>query len=50
MPPKVRGPQLRRPESKPVPSPTLRRPDRVIDYPIIDAGRTRRERNAEILD
>ena len=27
-----------------------RNPDRVIDYPMIDAGRTRRERNAEIID
>jgi hypothetical protein len=39
-----------RPDSKVVPSPTPRRPDRVIDYPMIDAGRTRRERNAEIID
>lgn len=39
-----------RPESKIVPSPTPRHPDRVIDYPMIDAGRTRRERNAEIID
>jgi hypothetical protein len=37
-----------RPQSKLVPSPTPRQPDRVIDY--IDAGRTRRERNAEIID
>jgi len=28
-----------RPQSKLVPSPTPRRPDRVIDYPMIDAGR-----------
>jgi MobA/MobL family len=39
-----------RPESKLVPSPTPRHPDRVIDYPMIDAGRTRLERNAEIID
>jgi MobA/MobL family protein len=39
-----------RPESKVVPSPTPRHPGRVIDYPMIDAGRTRRERNAEIID
>jgi hypothetical protein len=42
--------QVKRPESKAVPAPTQRRPDRVIDYPMIDAGRTRRERNAEIID
>lgn len=41
---------VKRPESKVVPSPTPRNPDRVIDYPMIDAGRTRRERNAEIID
>lgn len=41
---------VRRPESKAVPSPTPRNPGRVIDYPMIDAGRTRRERNAEIID
>jgi len=41
---------VRRPESKVVPSPSPRHPDRVIDYPMIDAGRTRRERNAEIID
>jgi MobA/MobL family len=39
-----------RPESKMVPSPTPRHPERVIDYPMIDVGRTRRERNAEIID
>jgi hypothetical protein len=39
-----------RPQSKVVPSPTPRHPDRVIDYPMIDGGRTRRERNAEIID
>ena len=42
--------QVKRPESKAVPAPTPRNPDRVIDYPLIDAGRTRRERNAEIID
>lgn len=42
--------QVQRPESKAVPAPTPRQPDRVIDYPLIDAGRTRRERNAEIID
>jgi hypothetical protein len=41
---------VKRPESKRVPDPTPRHPDRVIDYPMIDAGRTRRERNAEIVD
>jgi hypothetical protein len=41
---------VRRPESKIVPDPTPRRPDRVIDYPMIDAGRTRRERCTEIID
>jgi MobA/MobL family len=41
---------VNRPQSKVVPSPTPRHPDRVIDYPMIDAGRTRRERNAEIID
>ena len=41
---------VRRPESKLVPSPSPRNPDRVIDYPMIDAGRTRRERNAEIVN
>lgn len=41
---------VKRPVSKIVPSPTPRQPDRVIDYPMIDAGRTRRERNAEIID
>ncbi|MFG6554965.1 MobA/MobL family protein [Sulfitobacter sp. 1A16808] len=41
---------VKRPESKAVPAPTPRNPDRVIDYPLIDAGRTRRERNAEIID
>lgn len=42
--------QVQRPQSRPVPDPTPRHPDRVIDYPMIDAGRTRRERNAEIID
>ncbi len=42
--------QVHRPESKVVPSPSPRMPERVIDYPLIDAGRTRRERNAEIID
>lgn len=42
--------QVQRPQSKPVADPTPRHPDRVIDYPMIDAGRTRRERNAEIID
>lgn len=42
--------QVRRPDSKVVPDPSPRMPDRVIDYPMIDAGRTRRERNAEIID
>lgn len=42
--------QVKRPESKPVPAPTPRMPERVIDYPMIDAGRTRRERNGEIID
>jgi len=41
---------VHRPESKAVPSPSLRNPARVVDYPLIDAGRTRRERNAEIID
>jgi hypothetical protein len=41
--------QVRRPESKVVPAPTPRHPDRVINYPVIDKGRTRRERNAEII-
>ena len=41
---------VRRPDSKIVPDPTPRRPDRVIDYPMIDAGRTRRERCTEIID
>ena len=41
---------VKRPDSKVVPSPSPRNPDRVIDYPMIDAGRTRRERNAEIID
>ena len=41
---------VQRPQSKAVPSPAPRQPDRVIDYPMIDAGRTRRERNAEIVD
>lgn len=41
---------VKRPESKVVPSPSPRNPDRVIDYPMIDAGRTRRERNGEIID
>lgn len=39
-----------RPESKARPDPTPRFPDRIIDYPAIDAGRTRKERNAEIID
>lgn len=39
-----------RPQSKIVHSPTPRDPHRVIDYPMIDAGRTRCERNAEIID
>ena len=39
-----------RPQSKIVPSPAPRHPERVIDYPMIDAGRTRRERNEEIID
>lgn len=42
--------KVSRPQSKAVPAPTARHPDRVIDYPLIDAGRTRRERNAEIID
>lgn len=42
--------QVQRPESRIVPDPTPRHPERVIDYPMIDAGRTRRERNAEIID
>lgn len=40
---------VQRPDSKPV----TERPggrERVIDYPTIDQGRTRRERNAEIID
>jgi hypothetical protein len=41
---------VQRPESKVVPDPALRYPERVIDYPLIDAGRTRRERIAEIAD
>jgi len=41
---------VKRLDSKVVPSPSPRNPDRVIDYPMIDAGRTRRERNAEIID
>lgn len=41
---------VQRPVSKVVADPTPRRPDRVIDYPLIDAGRTRRERHAEIVD
>jgi len=41
---------VRRPDSKVRPSPTPRRPERTIDYPGIDAGRTRKERNAEIID
>jgi len=41
---------VRRPESKRVPDPSPRHPDRIIDYPAIDAGRTRRERNGEIID
>ena len=41
---------VKRPESKVVPDPTPRQPSREIDYPVIDAGRTRRERNAEIID
>jgi MobA/MobL family len=41
---------VKRPESKVVPSPTPRHPERVIDYPMIDAGRTRLERNAEIIE
>lgn len=41
---------VHRPESKAVPSPSPRNPERVVDYPLIDAGRTRRERNAEIID
>lgn len=42
--------EVHRPESKAVPSPSPRNPERVVDYPLIDAGRTRRERNAEIID
>ncbi|MEM1363955.1 MAG: MobA/MobL family protein, partial [Pseudomonadota bacterium] len=41
---------VRKPESKIVPDPTAKNPERVIDYPMIDAGRTRRERVAEIID
>ena len=41
---------VRRPDSKVRPAPTPRNPDRTIDYPGIDAGRTRKERNAEIID
>jgi hypothetical protein len=41
---------VRRPESKVLPSPAPRHPARVVDYPMIDAGRTRRERNEEIID
>ena len=41
---------VQRPESRPLPDPTPQRPSRVIDYPAIDAGRTRMERNAEIID
>lgn len=41
---------VQRPESKIVADPTPRSPSRVIDYPMIDAGRTRLERNAEIID
>ena len=38
------------PKSKVVPSPTPRHPHRVIDYPMIDAGRTRLQRNTEIIE
>lgn len=41
---------VQKPESKVRPAPTPRNPDRTIDYPGIDAGRTRKERNAEIID
>ena len=41
---------VQRPASKARPSPTPRHPDRVIDYPAIDNGRTRLERHAEIVD
>jgi len=41
---------VHRPDSKPVSDPTPKHPERVIDYPAIDAGRTRRERCAEIVD
>lgn len=41
---------VHRPNSKVRPAPTPRHPDRTIDYPGIDAGRTRKERNAEIID
>ena len=41
---------VRRPDSKVRRAPTPGRPDRTIDYPGIDAGRTRKERNAEIID
>jgi hypothetical protein len=41
---------VHRPESRQVPDPTPNNPERVIDYPAIDAGRTRREYSAEIVD
>ena len=41
---------VERPVSKPLKAPTRRHPDRVVDYPFIDAGRSRRDRNAEIID
>ena len=46
IPPKEIDRAVKRPESKVVPSPTPRQPDRVIDYPMIDAGRTRRRHAA----
>jgi len=41
---------VHRPESRVVPDPTPQNPERVIDYPAIDAGRTRREYSAGIVD
>jgi hypothetical protein len=38
------------PSSRIVPDPTPGPPERMIDYPLIDGGRTRRERSAEIID
>ena len=41
---------VQRPDSRIRPAPTPRCPERTIDYPAIDAGRTRKERNTEIID